>query len=556
MLLILVLLATLGFALAGLGYLKRAVIGRARATQRCWSCRFDLGALPNAEVCPECGTPVVPPGRRPPTPARERLWLLACSLALLFPAGFSAHVYAHLRATRHASNAHARHAAAATTLASYATGGSTDDAMRKAVAAYAERLGESGVQIPGVIIRRGTGTETTPVVARLLDDPAIDPERRKKFVAALMDQYRRVPISWSTQADTFLVDLLSGERVKRYSSGSGDYVPASATPRVLDTDEARLIVEALLDIQADHTRQWCEEWGVGIERAFARGLVTREQMERYLRNSLDPKVVLMPGLPPRAGDLVVFRIDPRWRAGTGIPVRLRFSVTDPAWKPRVLGWILQPLQEQQVESSGRFTKGVLALPDTPGKHRVRFSATLEAGAGVSKDALERGGVFRDEESLELWKSIPPVTCTSEFELVLDLERSQASPVKFESQGLTASELGLRAYLEAAPPRAGTTTTISANISSPAPLDLAFDAVLVQDGSEFPLGWSLRRRIGPERLRYRAEVTGLDTSRPVTLLLKSSKGPLERPAAYPVFWEGSVELKDIRIYAARREADSD
>jgi hypothetical protein len=555
MLLILVLLATLGFALAGLGYLKRAVIGRARATQRCWSCRFDLGALPNAEVCPECGTPVVPPGRRPPTPARERVWLLACGVALLLPLGFAAEVYIRVREVRYASQKDARHAAAAKTLLSYIGGGANEMEMRRAVAAYMEGLVSDSTDA-GVLIRGRMGSQTTPVVARLLDDPSIPSLRRKKFVGALMDEYRRVPVNRSTQADTILCDLLCGKRFDVAASANAGYAPLSTLARPLDAEEASLIIEALLDIQADHTRQWCQEWGVGIERAFARGLVTREQMERYLRNSLDPKVVLMPGLPPRAGDLVVFRIDPRWRAGTGIPVRLRFSVTDPAWKPRVLGWILQPLQEQQVESSGRFTKGVLALPDTPGKHRVRFSATLEAGADVSKDALERGGLFRDEESLELWKSIPPVTCTSEFELVLDLERSQASPVKFESQGLTASELGLRAYLEAAPPRAGTTTTISANISSPAPLDLAFDAVLVQDGSEFPLGWSLRRRIGPERLRYRAEVTGLDTSRPVTLLLKSSKGPLERPAAYPVFWEGSVELKDIRIYAARREADSD
>ena len=325
------------FTLAALRLLKRATIGRARANNRCWSCRFDLRAIPDATRCPECGTPAVAPGVRPPTPALERLWLLACALALLMPPAYATMVILRARQAWNASGSGALHASAAGTLISYATGGSTDDAMRKAVAWYAQGLADPDPQrgLSGVLIQRRKGTDATTIVARLLDDPSIDPARRRRFVAALMNEYRRTPLTWSTQADLILADLLCGQRVQRYSSGSADYLPASNAPRGLDADEARLIVDALLDIQEDHSRKWCRDWGTGIECAFARGLASREQIERYLRNSFDPVFVLMPDVPPRAGDLVVFRYQPRWRSGTGIPVRLRFGVADPAWSGSV-----------------------------------------------------------------------------------------------------------------------------------------------------------------------------------------------------------------------------
>lgn len=557
------LLLLLGVTVPALYYLKLATIGRRKAGRECWECRFDLASLGGlASLCPECGAPIVPPGTRPKTPRPTRVWLLACALVLLAPAALIASFILRNLVLVPARAQH--HASAANHLSQYAAGSGTDADMRSAVQEFARVLSEGGdppptsapaaVPMPGGDpafdrqINTHTSTTLSQAAARLLDDATADPARRLAFLQALMDEYRSRPIRQATHVDDIILDLLAGQRMRRIGMTSSDVVWASPTPRLIDAEEASLIVGTFLEIQKDPARLWNPSWGAGIERAWARGLLKPADIDRYIRQSINPAVVVVPDVPPRAGDVIEILVSPRWKGGSGAPVRLHAKSVGPQWQDRLVGPITRAVDWYQ--NSGSFDReyrGLLLLPDTPGKHRVTLELTVETGPDVFNALKSRVNPFDRDGDAPTWHALPALAHTLTTTIDLDLEPARAAPAQFSDRGIAPADLRLRPALFAVPHSDGSADVAVVLSISSRSIDIAFDAILTQDGREVPLGWGLSRRFDPDRaISFRATAPALDTTKPVTLLFRSAPGLLARPAACPVFWSGSVERDNIKI----------
>lgn len=547
-------------------YAWRAIVGRRKATHLCYDCRFDLRSLPaSIAVCPECGARILKPGSRPPMPARDRVWFAARAIVLFLPLAFvGSYMWKVFRARQGLSAG--SQGAAATTLTDFLKGSGSTSSMKRAVGSYVQDLAPSEPGRSYSQPREGpwliTGSyhaQATSVVARLLDDPNVDADRRAAFLAALLDEYRRTPLQHSTQADEILCDLLSGVRGTHYGGSSSDYVPASPTPRSIDSSEASLIIEALLEIQADATRSWSPHWGVGIEKAWARGLATKPQIERYIEHSFAPKLIIYPDLPPRAGDIVHVQVHPRWRSGSGIPVLFSARARDPAWRDRLIGPVTRPLKLYQSAGGSLIDdcSGLLLLPDSPGKHRFQLEATVSVGPDVMEVVKSTFSFAGDEENLPTWKAIPALSYSTVIEVELDLEPSASAPVRFDDLGIAPIDLGLTTSIRAVPESNGSAEILMFVWAKNRTIDLAFEAALRQDGREFPLGWSMKRRFETrEGMCFLATITGLDVQRPVDVVLRSAQGPLARPAVHPVFWNGQIEFQSQPIHIRKQPADLD
>jgi len=559
----------------GLWLAKRAVLGRPRAKWWCWCCRFDLRASPpSATTCPECGSAIVTAGQRPPTSRAERAsasWLGALCLLpaaqVLFVAGSMAlrspvvakwfPGFALDRAPVGSSVGWQALEATGQIVRSFAAGGATEDALRSAVHRIgAELATESGTtlfppdpdlpQAGAPEVASALGGEGLAAVASVLDDRSLSEAVLDTLIDALADAFETHPVRHSTNIDFTLRAMLAGSWPEKHSSGSSDYRSAHALPRELTFSQRRRLIDMVLTIQADRSYPWNTGWGGAFEAALAKGLATPADLDRYLNQAFLPVLEIDGGTSLRQGDSVQFRVLPQWRAGPNIPVFMRAMPVAGPMSGRVSGRVCIGEVTSPGWSSSELHTGMLFLPDSVGLLTVDLEAAASFGPDVidARKASVNPWYYADEEPG--WRAMPATTVVKHVLAEIMLNPSRAPPTVVNSMGLAPEAImaGLRhwtALYDAAGDRLAFEVHLS--LARP-PLDLAFDVFLRQDGVDHQLGWLFAYRAGMGAAAVAGRVDGLDPSRPIDLVLRSNRGPVERSFWAPVIWEGELVLPGV------------
>ncbi|MCC6678263.1 MAG: hypothetical protein IT436_14070 [Phycisphaerales bacterium] len=565
------LLVMLVFTVSGVRMVKRGVIGRPRFRGYCYECRFDLRDRQAGGVCPECGAVIIAVGQRPAQDWKKRAWLVAQASALLLPwgvvgptawrvadmAGLWVWVFpSHYLEAVAGSQDRRTMAATGVVLRRYASGGSSEAAMRRAVWAVARDLerpewsrGSPGGNM-GLKSRteneigsgfQGAGPDD---LAAALDTPELSAGRFDALLAEVIEAFGKTAVAYSTDVDAMLAVLLAGDRAA-IRAWADDKHPVNA-PRVLREEQINALAEMVLAVQGDPARPWNPRWGLGLERAYANGRVSEEQIRRYLEQSFAPRMLFYDGSKLPRGDVADFEIVGGWRDGGGRPVRMT-AVAKGEFAGRVIGEVTRGQSTSTHDTSLRFDGKVL-LPDDTGVKRV----TLEVRAEFTPDQIDREmkadhSTYRDQKGrLEGLRTFPAVTVAKEVVAELELVETNAPRIVQDAGGVRAEDLWPRGQKPGVLFRRtpeGVKVGIYEYFQRPA-VDLALSCSLRQNGTEYPLGWSFAPRFGGSRLSYGPVVSGIDPGRPVDVVFRSDTGLLERPVWTPRVWKGDAVFEGV------------
>jgi hypothetical protein len=567
--LLLLAASALLLTIPGLRLLKRGTIGRPKVRDGCWRCGFSLAGLPGAVgCCPECGSPVVALGHRPPTPAKERLLLLAIAGLCLVPGLHStvilgqvltqSSVFASLspstvlsRASRAGVQNWQIYNAAGTQAQSFAQGSLGEKPLRSALDRMALELENKGTAFLGMPyptqsesrrIDSQFGGEGLAKVAAALDDRSLPSDRLDVLLDALAHAYETHAVAHSTDIDHVVCGMLGGAWPDRHSSSSGEYKPTLPSPRDLTPAQRARLVKMVLTVQQAPDHPWNPAWGQALERAAASGAVDPGDMRRYLEQSFAPRIILDEGTTVRQGDVLRFRIDPGWVTGSPIPLFVKVRAASPSFAGRVQGGVCVGTITNPDMNSNQQYDAYLFLPDTTGPVRLELEVAVSFG-GDCIDAL-KGWInpWGYETQEPAWRKLPAVTVVKKASIDLQLVASDSPRTREEATGSDEVAAGLSATCW----YCGTTDNAVYEVSvSPASADLAAEVFLRQDTVERRLGWAFSYRIGWQGLRLAGTAAGIDPTRPVDVVVRSSLGPVERSYWAPTVWKGEAVISKVR-----------
>jgi predicted RNA-binding Zn-ribbon protein involved in translation (DUF1610 family) len=297
-------------------------------------------------------------------------------------------------------------------------------------------------------------------------------------------------VRWIRRAPAWVLEALA--------DGSSSQVVAinEARRRVnllsLDNSQVRRLADIGLKVQADRNAAWFTEWGDFLEDAWANQLLSKDQMQRYLRQSTVEGFTFVHRPQVIQGSNITMRVEsPRCRMGAGVDTNMyvlvwhmeSFTLGDKETRSR---WgFTMPRMASYVPMPMRGSGPQIAADLLPGRYplKVRFHVgLLETSDRNGHSAVLRQPGWPKDTMIDWMEEL-----TSEIEILPPDARlievvDDQTMLEELRQGLTISDGAILIH------RRGDHAQIRSHVElPPPPMDLAWQCWLDIDGTQLPAG---------------------------------------------------------------------
>jgi hypothetical protein len=335
-------------------------------------------------------------------------------------------------------------------------------------------------------------------------------------------------------------------RAARDGGGTWSYVFTNPVPRKLTPPQRDRLVQMMLRIQGDPSRQWNPQWGFGIEHAAVAGLLKDADVSRYLDQIFCPSIFIPDGTTLDRGEVVPFFVVPGWRSGSSIPVKIRAVSAREPFADRLAGSVMDGQVSFATESSMTH-QGWLLLPDTTGAVTLDLELEAETGANVLIAAKDEISPF-DGVNHPIWSRLPNHVARKRVTTAIQLVESHTPIVGEDAGSITAQQV--LNYVAGATVNCRSSGDISL-VSGWAgfrhlPVDVAFDVYVRQGEREMRIGWIMALRSGIASNSFSAAIRDFSPDEDCDIELRSNPGKIERAREVSHLWKGKLTIEHVHV----------
>jgi hypothetical protein len=309
----------------------------------------------------------------------------------------------------------------------------------------------------------------------------------------------------------------------------------------LSDEEVDAFADRALALQADRTQRWLPAWGTFLEAAYDAGRLDADRWDRYLRQSVELRMMLRPRI--RRGDpLPVAAYVDRVRVGD----ERRFTVSYGRIAPLSVSGV--PL----ARDDGTGTPGVLNGVGVDQYFAVLRPDPTALAQLADGELVARGDVnvaITDVKHL----SAPPVHFVARPEVrftLLPADQPSVTPIE-EPDLADRLRRAFDARLIVDPRGPG---TLSLDMVGDVPASLGFDVLVRAAGREWPMGrfaiWQGSFKTSPERTNVSyvnpGALPGL-TAASVDIVLRSNPSASLESIYMTEVWDGEVVFEDVVVH---------